>query len=198
MTIAKRHRTSKRQLGQFITPATVVERHARRGRIDHGYSHVWSRLLATALSSCLWLASRRTIHRRVRERLKRRCTQYLYGVELDGKLYRRCLQRIEAEFGDMPSEHNLVHGDFFRHEFSGQWRWGRSGYGRSVDVRSDRWQSAVRRHLRRRHRRRTRPRTTASATGAKSRKRPTPSSSSSASNGLSPAGGCCSSAAIRC
>ncbi len=30
MTIAKRHRTSKRQLGQFITPATIVERMLER------------------------------------------------------------------------------------------------------------------------------------------------------------------------
>ena len=29
----------------------------------------------------------------------------------------------------MPSEHNLVKGDFFRHEFQGDWRWGPDGLG---------------------------------------------------------------------
>ena len=51
----------------------------------------------------------------------------MFGVELDGRLYRRCLQRIEEEFGALPANHNLVSGDFFRHEFTGDWRWGSDG-----------------------------------------------------------------------
>ena len=27
----------------------------------------------------------------------------------------------------MPEEHNLIRGDFFRHDFSGEWQWGRDG-----------------------------------------------------------------------
>ncbi len=63
----------------------------------------------------------------VGHRLEKALTQNIYGVELDGKLYRRCLHRLESELGEMPAEHNLVHGDFFRHEFSGDWQWGHGG-----------------------------------------------------------------------
>ena len=51
----------------------------------------------------------------------------VHGVELDRRLYRRCLQRIEEAFGALPPDHNLVQEDFFRHEFSGDWRWAAAG-----------------------------------------------------------------------
>ncbi len=127
MTIAKRHRPSKRQLGQFITPASVVNRLLDRVAIttetqvlepsfgDGAFILPLLRLLMDNLSGDDTV------------RFTQALANNLYGVELDGKLYGRCLRRIEAEFGCLPTPHNLVNADFFRHDFHGRWRWGSTG-----------------------------------------------------------------------
>ncbi|MBU4400627.1 MAG: N-6 DNA methylase, partial [Planctomycetes bacterium] len=127
MTIAKRHRPSKRQLGQFITPASIVKRILDRVNLTSE-----SRVLEPSFGDgefvlpVLRLLLEKHTGGEV-DRLAEALTRNLYGVELDGRLYRRCLRRIEAEFGPLPSSHNLVHKDFFRHEFPGEWRWGAAG-----------------------------------------------------------------------
>ena len=61
------------------------------------------------------------------EQLTKSLAGNLYGVELDERLYRRCLQRLNDEFGSLPTDCNLVNGDFFRHEFIGPCRWDSAG-----------------------------------------------------------------------
>ncbi|MFZ1934762.1 MAG: N-6 DNA methylase [Thermoguttaceae bacterium] len=127
MTIAKRHRSSKRQLGQFITPALVAESIVADVELTSDF-HVFEPSFGDGAFVVPVLRRLVALHAGSKtECLAKSLTNNLYGVELDGKLYRRCLQRIEAEFGALPSQHNLVRGDFFRHDFQGDWRWGRNG-----------------------------------------------------------------------
>lgn len=51
------------------------------------------------------------------ERLRTVLSTNLYGVEIDPALRAQALDRIEAEFGPLPREHNLVLGDFFAVEY---------------------------------------------------------------------------------
>jgi hypothetical protein len=127
MTIAKRHRPSKRQLGQFITPDNVVQRLLERIELT-----AEMRVLEPSFGDGAFILP--ILHRlmetkigKTSQRLAAVLEHNLFGMELDGKLHRRCLRRIEDEFGELPARHNLVHGDFFRHEFSGQWRWDAGG-----------------------------------------------------------------------
>ena len=127
MTIAKRHRTSKRQLGQFITPPSVVDEIVERIELTAD-----TRVLEPSFGDGAFILPllRRLVEQHSgspAERLSKALTYNVHGVELDGRLYRRCLQRIEEEFGELPPDHNLVQGDFFRHEFSGDWRWAAAG-----------------------------------------------------------------------
>jgi hypothetical protein len=127
MTVAKRHRPSKRQLGQFITPRAIVE-----GILERLCITPELRVLEPSFGDGAFILPllRRFMNGHdgtTAERLATTLTRNLYGVELDGHAFRRCLQRIESEFSSLPSEHNLVHGDFFRHEFSGGWQWGAAG-----------------------------------------------------------------------
>ncbi len=127
MTIAKRHRTSKRQLGQFITPSAVVSEITERIELTAD-----TRLLEPSFGDGAFILPllRRLVGQHSgspAERLSKALMRNVHGVELDGRLYRRCLHRIEEEFGALPPDHNLVQEDFFRHEFSGDWRWAAAG-----------------------------------------------------------------------
>lgn len=51
------------------------------------------------------------------ERLAAVLSENLYGVEIDPVLRTRALERIEAEFGEIPAQHNLSLGDFFTVEY---------------------------------------------------------------------------------
>jgi hypothetical protein len=132
MTIAKRHRTSKRQLGQFITPAAIVER-----MLDWVEFRSNMRILEPSFGDGAFILplTRRLIECHqgdARHRIEKTLLQSIHGVELDEKLHRRCLHRLKSEFGEIPSDHNLVRGDFFRHDFSGDWQWGRNGLDDSL------------------------------------------------------------------
>lgn len=128
MTIAKRHRTSKRQLGQFITPLSLVERILEEVQLSAEIQ-----VLEPSFGDGAFMLP--LLHRlaeqhagSAQERLTKALTSNLYGVELDKRLYRHCVQRIETESGLLPSGHNLINGDFFRHEYVGEWRWGSAGF----------------------------------------------------------------------
>jgi hypothetical protein len=128
MTIAKRHRSSKRQLGQFITPAHIAESIVGSVELTRD-----TRVLEPSFGDGAFVLPllRRLVALHTgsqADRLAESLTNNLHGVELDGRLYRQCLQRIEGEFARLPPEHNLVQGDFFRHEFRGDWRWGPKGF----------------------------------------------------------------------
>ncbi|MGA2063938.1 MAG: N-6 DNA methylase [Thermoguttaceae bacterium] len=127
MTIAKRQRTSKRQLGQFITPSPLAARILDEAELTSDI-----RVLEPSFGDGAFILPllRRFAAERTgspAERLAASLAENVFGVEIDGKLYRRCLERIEEEFGALPGDHNLVEGDFFRHEFAGPWRWGPHG-----------------------------------------------------------------------
>ncbi|MBN1394042.1 MAG: N-6 DNA methylase [Pirellulales bacterium] len=127
MTIAKRQRTSKRQLGQFLTPGPIVERMLERIKL-HGDMTV----LEPSFGDGAFIVPlvKRFVDLRsgdISDQYAATLSQNIYGVELDARLYRRCLHRLEAELGGLPKEHNLICGNFFEHDFSGDWRWGLGG-----------------------------------------------------------------------
>ena len=119
MSIAKRHRPAKRQLGQFITPAPLAEQ-----LLDEVELRPELTILEPSFGDGAFVLPvlRRLIEQHAgspAERLAQSLARNLHGVELDQSLACRCLQRIENEFGPLPPEHHLMQGDFFRHEFNG-------------------------------------------------------------------------------
>ncbi|NQU24523.1 MAG: N-6 DNA methylase [Candidatus Nealsonbacteria bacterium] len=127
MTTAKRDRPSKRQLGQFITPESVAGQMLADIELTAD-----TRILEPSLGDGAFILPlvRRLVALHTgspAERLSKVLADNLHGVELDHKLHARCLQRVAAEFGNLPEKHNLVHADFFHHEFEASWRWGPDG-----------------------------------------------------------------------
>jgi tRNA1(Val) A37 N6-methylase TrmN6 len=127
MTIAKRHRVSKRQYGQFLTPASVA-----RAIVDRVELRPDSRILEPSFGEGAFIIP--LLERLVNvhggsasDRLVETLSVNLYGVELDKEMYRRCLERITARFGPPPCGHNLVQADFFRHDFTDEFRLGPDG-----------------------------------------------------------------------
>jgi hypothetical protein len=113
---AKRARSTKRQLGQFMTPPAVAHRVlapalAARPRAllepSFGEGAFLMGIIGALMSEGSGSRS---------ARLGRILNERLWGVELDASLHERALARIEAAFGPLPAEHNLSCGDYFRFE----------------------------------------------------------------------------------
>jgi hypothetical protein len=127
MTVAKRHRTSKRQLGQFITPCSIAERLVAEVELTVGHA-VLEPSFGNGSFVLPLLRRLAALHSGgAGERLAKALTRNLHGVEMDAGLYGQCLDRIEQAFAALPAAHNLVLGDFFRCEFDGECRWGPAG-----------------------------------------------------------------------
>lgn len=121
MSIAKLSRSPKRQRGQFLTPSPLAE--ALVGRLKLSAD---TKVLEPSFGdgAFIQLLIRRLMgfHGGTKgERLRKTLEQNIYGVEIDQRLYKDCLRRIEDEFGSVPRRHNLARADFFRHDFLGEW-----------------------------------------------------------------------------
>jgi hypothetical protein len=118
MSIAKAARAHKRQLGQFLTPpALAVQLVATFDLIAH------DRVLEPSMGDGAFILP--LIERfmalydgPVATRLAHVLQHNVYGVELDETLYAQCLENIRCRWGELPAQHNLVQGDFFRCHFA--------------------------------------------------------------------------------
>lgn len=106
-----------RQLGQFMTPALLVDQvldsiplSAEDVVLEPSFGD--GAFLVALIDRFLPLYAGTS-----QERLKMVLQKNIYGVEFDDRLYGRCLQRLEERFGPLPKKHNLHHADFFRAEF---------------------------------------------------------------------------------
>jgi hypothetical protein len=113
---AKRARSARRQLGQFLTPEALARRVAEP-ELSAGHR----RILEPSFGVGGFLLP--VIESLVSEgrgstnlRLGKVLTEQLWGVELDPVLYERCLAVITERWGALPPDHNLVLGDYFRFE----------------------------------------------------------------------------------
>lgn len=117
MAETKARRSQRRQLGQFMTPAALAERIVSRLNLSAS-----SRVLEPSFGDGAFLLP---LIRRLMElhngtpseRFEAVLSTNIYGVEVDPVLRDRAFERIEAEFGPLPEQHNLVLGDFFAVEY---------------------------------------------------------------------------------
>jgi len=117
MSIAKSARARKRQLGQFLTPPALAAQLVATLELT-----VHDRVLEPSMGNgafilplitrfmALYTGSAAT-------RLAQVLQRNVYGVELDATLYAQCLDNIRRRWGELPAQHNLMQGDFFRHHF---------------------------------------------------------------------------------
>lgn len=135
--LRKHERSTKRQRGQFITPASlaseIVESLPLGERVkvlEPSFGDgAFIMPLVERLTSLARSDAGSTTAARVLE-------QNIYGVEIDPELYGRCLQRIMGRWGPLPEEHHLVNADFFRQRFDGAFHVDPEGI-LSTDVRFD-------------------------------------------------------------
>src|SRR5438046_1618813 len=118
MSQTKTKREKKRQLGQFLTPPACASRLVR----DIAFTRT-DTVLEPSMGDGSFIIPliekflpfyAGTLQRRLDHVL----TRNIYGVEIDGALYARCLANIAARWGYCPAQHNLIHEDFFRHWFT--------------------------------------------------------------------------------
>lgn len=117
MTQAKARRVVKRQLGQFFTPRALAEalvaplhvspstRVLEPGFGDGSFILPLIRKFVPLYEGPTW------------QRLETILNRNVFGVEIDERAFHHCMDQIHEEFGFVPSTHNLVCADFFRHSF---------------------------------------------------------------------------------
>ena len=117
MARARRSRTDQRQLGQFITPSALAGGIVASLELD-----VNTRILEPSFGDGSFILP--LVERLMglyegtdQQRLELVLSRNIFGVELDAGMHSRCLDRIEDRWGGIPASHNLVRGDFFRHDF---------------------------------------------------------------------------------
>jgi predicted RNA methylase len=113
MTRAKTSRSSKRQLGQFMTPPHLVSQVLAPISITQA-----TRVLEPSFGDGAFLIP--LIEKflplysgTAGERLEAVLTRNVFGVEIDPLLYEHCLEDIQAKWGPLPRKHNLVCDDYF-------------------------------------------------------------------------------------
>ena len=119
MSVTKLQREKKRQLGQFLTPPSLAAEIVKTLPLTKE-----SKILEPSMgdgSFIIPLIERfLPLHAgTTRSRLTVVLNNNIWGVELDSELHRRCLERIKARWGFLPTRHHLIQGDFFRHVVSG-------------------------------------------------------------------------------
>jgi hypothetical protein len=114
---AKARRETRRQLGQWMTPAPLATR-----LVDQLPLTKNSRVLEPSFGTGNFLIPliRRfmDLHTGSKsERLRKVLTENVYGVEMDRELFSQTVTRIAEEFGAIPRDANLNNSDFFRVEY---------------------------------------------------------------------------------
>lgn len=114
MSETKHRRSSKKQLGQFMTPPALAS-----SLVDRLSICKTTKVLEPSFGDGSFIIP--LIERfmplydgLISERLANILTNNVFGVEIDTSLYERCLSRIEDRWGPLPDKHNLVCADFFR------------------------------------------------------------------------------------
>lgn len=117
MSIAKSARAHKRQLGQFLIPLALAAQLVATLELT-----VHDRVLEPSMGGGAFILPLITRFMAfytgsTATRLTQVLQRNIYGVELDATLYARCLDNIRRCWGELPAQHNLVQGDFFRCHF---------------------------------------------------------------------------------
>jgi len=117
MSITKTKRPKKQQLGQFITPYHIADRLVS----DLVFTRE-DRVLEPSMGNGSFIIPiiekfMALYHGDVKLRLSKVLSRNVYGVEIDAVAYEACLNRIKDRWGNIPPQHNLVNGDFFRCHF---------------------------------------------------------------------------------
>jgi hypothetical protein len=132
MSIAKTSRVKKRQLGQFLTPIETARELVSSLSLKDS-----DRVLEPSMGDGSFVIP--LIERflelytgTVEERLGAVLRNNVHGVEIDPELYERCLARVRAKWGPLPSAHNFRRCDFFRCHFGADHPPGRSIFSASL------------------------------------------------------------------
>ena len=117
MSIARNRRVAKRQLGQFLTPPALA-----RKIIDGIEFCPNDKILEPSMGDGSFviplIEKMMALHSGDKaRRLKKALRDNVFGVEIDPRLYARCLEKIKAKWGFLPQEHNLFCGDFLLRKF---------------------------------------------------------------------------------
>ena len=144
MSIAKRQRRVKRQMGQFLTPE-----HLAKNIIAVIDFHPDDKVLEPSLGAGAFIFP--LIERFMgfytgtpREKVLQVLQRNLYGVELDEKLLTQCRQAINQRWGEVAAP-NFVHGDFLQTNFTSaagaplqfDWVVGNPPFGGTLDARHE-------------------------------------------------------------
>lgn len=115
MSETRVRRAPKRQLGQFFTPPAVAK--ALVESLALGEDSAVLEPSAGDGAFVLPLIERfMALHDgSAAERLAKTLTRNVFACELDAQAHARCLERVVEAYGALPTAHNLVCADFFRH-----------------------------------------------------------------------------------
>ena len=117
MSVTKLQRHKKRQLGQFLTPTPLA-----MGIVNGLSLKKEHRVLEPSMGDGSFVIP--LIERflgfyngSIENRLNEVLNKNIWGVELDAELYKKCLNNIKKHWNYLPKSHNLMNGDFFKHQF---------------------------------------------------------------------------------
>lgn len=118
MAETKLNRPKKKQMGQFMTPIERCEEILK----DYIFS-INDKILEPSFGDGNFLI---TLIKKflplytgdIKERLTKILSNNIYGVELDIDLLNKTLNKINEEFGFLPSTYNLYHDDYLIHVFN--------------------------------------------------------------------------------
>ncbi len=118
MSETKHQRVTKKQLGQFMTPAALADSIVQRVTFTPEM-----RVLEPSFGNGSFIlplieAFMPLYDGPLQTRLDTILNNNIFGIEIDELMYKTCLERIQARWGYIPQKHNLVRNDFFRHKFA--------------------------------------------------------------------------------
>ena len=117
MAERKSTRVSKRQLGQYMTPQPLAKQIVASLKLSE-HSRVLEPSFGTG-SFLLEIIEKLMEYgeESIRDRYHRIMRDQVFGVEIDSTLYNQTISKVEMRWGPLPSDHNLVLGDYFKTEY---------------------------------------------------------------------------------
>lgn len=118
MSVTKRSRDPKRQLGQFLTPDSISSQMVSSLRLGRD-----TRVLEPSMGNGSFIlplieAFLPFYEGTLQEKLATILTRNIWGVEIDQTLFDQCVQRIRDRWGYFPHKHNLILADYFTADVS--------------------------------------------------------------------------------